>query len=363
MGIDDDIQKLKEKLEETPVNKATETERGRLKARIAELKEEREKRSKETGGGYTGYSAEKKGDATVALVGPPSVGKSTLLNQITNADSETGSYEFTTLEVVPGMLEYRGAKIQLLDVPGLIGGAAQGKGGGKQVLSVVRNSDLVLMMASPEKLSGFEEMEQELYDAGLRLDQEPPEVKITRKDSGGMTVKSTVDQSGLDMETVEELLREKGLVNASVILREDLDLDRLVDALSDNREYMPSVRAINKVDEVSEGEMEDLEDQFPGAVMLSSETGEGVEELKKRIWEKLRFMRVYMKKPGKDPDREEPLIVDRGSTIGEVLDTLAGDFSNFKHARIWGSSADFPEQKVGEDHVLQDEDVVELRTK
>ncbi|MDY6774144.1 MAG: GTPase, partial [Candidatus Nanohaloarchaea archaeon] len=316
----------------------------------------------ETGGGYGGYAVEKKGDASVALVGPPSVGKSTLLNAVTNADSETGSYEFTTLEVIPGMLEYRGAKIQLLDVPGLIGGAAEGKGGGKQVLSVVRNSDLVLMMASPDSLDSFEEMEQELYDAGLRLDQEPPKVKITKKDSGGLSIRSTVEQSEIDEETIEEVMREKGYVNASVVLREELSMDRLIDAISDNRRYLPSVKAVNKVDDLGEREREELRREVEDAVLVSAEEGEELERLKEQLWEQLELMRVYMKKPGKDPDREEPLIVERGSTIGEVLDTLAGDFSNFRHARIWGSSADFPEQKVGEEHVLEDEDVVELRT-
>ncbi|MDY6769206.1 MAG: GTP-binding protein [Candidatus Nanohaloarchaea archaeon] len=362
MGIDEKIEKLEKKLDETPVNKATETERGRLKARISQLKEEKETRAKETGGGGGGYSVEKQGDATVALVGPPSVGKSTLLNELTNADSETGSYEFTTLDVVPGMLQYRGANIQVLDVPGLIGGAAEGKGGGKQVLSVVRNADLVLMMTDPENLDGFERMEDELYDAGVRLDREPPNVKITRKDSGGLSVTSTVDQSRLDEETVREVLEERGLVNASVVLREDLTLDRLVDAVSDNRVYLPSVKAVNKADQMDGEERQALEDRFPDAVFLSAETGRGMDGLKERLWDALGVMRIYMKKPGKDADREEPLIVDRGATVEDVMDTLAGDFPKFKHARIWGDSADFPEQKVGKDHVLQDGDVVELNT-
>ncbi|MDY6769718.1 MAG: GTP-binding protein [Candidatus Nanohaloarchaea archaeon] len=363
MGIEDKLQQLQEKLEETPVNKATETERARLKARIAELEEEQEQRAKETGGGGGGYAVEKKGDATVALVGPPSVGKSTLLNAVTNADSETGSYEFTTLDVVPGMLQYRGANIQLLDVPGLIGGAAEGRGGGKQVLSVVRNADLVLMMTSPDRLDGFEKMEQELHDAGIRLDAEPPRVKVTETDGGGLDVSSTVDQTRLDMATIEEVLQERGLVNASVTLREDLTLDRLVDAVSNNREYLPSVKAINKTDELDDGEQADLADRFPGAVFCSAATGDGLDDLKEAVWDALGVMRVYMKKPGKDPDRDEPLIVEKGSTVRDVMNTLAGDFDRFKDARIWGDSADFPEQRVGADHVLQDEDVVELRTR
>ncbi len=361
MGIEDKLEKLRDKLEKTPVNKATEKERARLKSRIAELEEEREQRAKETGGGYGGYAVEKKGDAAVALVGPPSVGKSTLLNRVTNADSEVGSYEFTTLEVVPGMMKYRGANIQLLDVPGLIGGAAEGKGGGKQVLSVVRNADLVLMMASPEELEGFERMEQELYGSGVRLDVEPPRVKVTKRDTGGLDVKSTVEQTHMDMDTIEEVLRDRGYVNASVVLREDLTMERLVDAVSDSREYMPSVRAVNKADTIEDrGE---LEERFPDSVLVSAETGEGLEKLKQELWEKLRLMRVYMKRPGEDPDRDEPLIVEKGSTVAEVIEHLQKEFTGFSHARIWGDSADFDEQKVGEDHELQDGDVVELRTK
>ena len=56
------------------------------------------------------------------------MGKSTLLSAITTTQSETAAYEFTTLTCIPGVIEYEGANIQLLDLPGIIEGAAQGKG-------------------------------------------------------------------------------------------------------------------------------------------------------------------------------------------------------------------------------------------
>ncbi|RJS98121.1 GTPase, partial [Halococcus sp. IIIV-5B] len=122
MGVEDEIEEIREEISETPYNKSTEAHIGRLKSKLADLKEKLENQSS-TGGGQ-GYSVEQTGDATVALVGMPSAGKSTLLNALTNAESEVGAYEFTTLDVNPGMLKHKGANIQVLDVPGLIEGAA-----------------------------------------------------------------------------------------------------------------------------------------------------------------------------------------------------------------------------------------------
>src|SRR5699024_9325065 len=135
MGLEDEIEDLRDEIAETPYNKSTEAHIGRLKSKLAEKKEKLENQS--SAGGGQGYSVEQTGDATVALVGMPSAGKSTLLNALTNAESEVGAYEFTTLDVNPGMLKHKGANIQLLDVPGLIEGAAGGRGGGREVLSVI----------------------------------------------------------------------------------------------------------------------------------------------------------------------------------------------------------------------------------
>lgn len=90
----------------------------------------------------------------MSLIGFPSVGKSTLLSLLTKTESEAANYEFTTLTCIPGVIEYKGANIQLLDLPGIIEGAAQGKGRGRQVIAVARTADVVLMMLDATKPNG-----------------------------------------------------------------------------------------------------------------------------------------------------------------------------------------------------------------
>lgn len=97
----------------------------------------------------------KSGDARIALVGFPSVGKSTFLSKITKTKSEVAAYSFTTLTAIPGVLEYGGAEIQVLDLPGIIEGASEGKGRGRQVISAakvrsptVAKNELCLMKTS-----------------------------------------------------------------------------------------------------------------------------------------------------------------------------------------------------------------------
>jgi len=359
MGIDDKIQDLEEKLEKTPVNKATEKERARLKSRIAELKEEKQQKQKGTGD-TSGYAVEKHGDATLALVGFPSVGKSTLLNALTNAESETGAYEFTTLNVEPGMMEYRGAKIQILDVPGLIGGAAEGRGGGKQVLSVVRNADLVLILLDPDEMR-YEKIKAEVENAGIRPNLEPPRMKVEKKDRGGLEISSTVDQP-LEEETMEQLAYERGYSNANIVLREKMDLDRFIDGLMDNRKYVPGIEAVNKSDMVDEERRKEFEDEFD--LLISAETGENLGELREMTFERMGLIRVYMKEKGEEPDKEEPLILREGDTVETALEKLPGELKRrFKSARVTGNSSKFPEQEVGKEHELADEDILELNLK
>jgi len=103
---------------------ATEYHLGLLKAKLAKYRSQLLEPAKKSEKGE-GFDVLKSGDARVALIGFPSVGKSTLLSTLTATQSEAASYEFTTLTCIPGVIEYKGANIQLLDLPGIIEGAAQ----------------------------------------------------------------------------------------------------------------------------------------------------------------------------------------------------------------------------------------------
>ncbi|WP_336037447.1 OBG GTPase family GTP-binding protein [Halobacterium yunchengense] len=366
MGLEEEIEQLEEEIANTPYNKSTEAHIGRLKAKLAEKKEQLEKQQSGSGGGG-GYAVEQHGDATVALVGFPSVGKSSLINAMTNADSEVGAYEFTTLDVNPGMLEYRGADIQLLDVPGLIEGAAGGRGGGKEILSVIRAADLVVFMLSAFEIEQYERLYDELYDVNIRVDEEPPSVTVRKKGKDGIDVNTSGDLD-LDEETVKDVLRQHGFVNATVTIRGNPDIDRLVDGVMDNRVYMPSLVAVNKVDLIEPSYVDtmkaDLREQGVDpeeAIFISAEEQKGLDALKERMWEALGLIRVYMDKPGRGVDYEEPLVVREGDTVDDALSKLGGTLDErFRFARVTGPSAKHDEQQVGRDHVLADEDVLRV---
>ena len=366
MGLEEEIEAIEEEIAETPYNKSTEAHIGRLKAKLAEKRDKLESQQ-ESGSGGGGYAVQQSGDATVALVGFPSVGKSTLINALTNADSEVGAYDFTTLDVNPGMLDYRGANIQLLDVPGLIEGAAGGAGDGREVLSVIRTADLVVFMLSAFEIEQYEPLATELYRNDIRLDTEPPAINVRKKGKDGIDVNASSELS-LDDETVKSVLREHGYVNASVTIRGDPDIDELVDGIMDNRVYLPSLTVVNKVDLIDPSYAETMREALreygvdpEEAIFISAEKERGLDALVERLWAELGLIRIYMDKPGRGIDYEDPLILRAGDTIDDALSKLGGTFDDrFRFARVTGPSAKHDEQQVGRGHTLEDEDVLRI---
>lgn len=357
--IEDQIKQIEEEIFTTAKNKATEHHIGKLKAKLAKLRAQLELHRAKTSGGGKGYYIKKAGDATVALVGFPSVGKSSLLNYLTGSKSEVGEYHFTTLDVIPGIMEYEGAKIQILDMPGIIRGASKGKGRGKEVIAAARNSDIILLMGDVFNFR-IDVLERELYDAGIRLDQKAPDIHFSHSDKGGLIVRSTIPITKMTEEEIIEIVRAYGLISGTIVFREDVEHDRLVDFLAGNRVYIPSITVVNKYDQSYEGVEENIKKYVQRSYMkLSVKNDQGVERLKRLIFDGLNFMRIYLKPQGGPADMEEPLVILEGSTVKAVCEHLHRDFVDlFRFANIWGSSAKYPGQSVGMGHVLEDGDIV-----
>lgn len=355
------IGELEAQISKTKYNKKTSHAIGLMKAQLAKLKDKRELSIAKSAGPGDGYHVRRTGDATVILVGFPSTGKSTLLNALTDAKSEVAAYAFTTLTVIPGMLDYKHAKIQILDVPGIVSGAASGRGRGREVLSVMRNADLCLFILDSQHPEHYEAIKSEVYDSHVRVNQKKPDIKIKKTTKDGIRIGKTVPLTSLDDETIRAILREFRINNADVLIRTDITEDQFIDVIQENKKYMPAITVLNKEDLVSNQELEKLKKQLNVDITVSGEKFTHIDELKEMIFQKLELIRLYLKEPGKSADLNEPLIMYKGCAVKNVCEKLHRDFvSKFKFCRVWGKSAKFPGQKLAINHVLKDDDVLEL---
>jgi uncharacterized protein len=349
MTIEERIEEIQKEIRETPYHKGTEHHIGRLKARLAQLKDELfGSVTRKAGGGGGGYAVRKSGDASIILVGPPSVGKSSLLNKLTDARSKVGEYDFTTLNVVPGMMFYNGAKIQIFDVPGIVEGAATGKGRGKEVLSVVRNCDLVLIMTDIKQINQIEKIKRELYEFGLRLDDHPPKVMIKKDIRGGTKVTTSFPLTLFSAETVQEMAREFKIKNGEIHIKENMTLDRLIDAFMGNRIYIPYINLVNKIDLADKRSKKGILPE--NTLAVSAEKGSGLEELKQQIWQKLGLIRIYLKPKDEKVDDTDPLIIKSGLNLTQILNQIQlPNKEMIDKVKVSGPGAKFPGQEVSFD--------------
>lgn len=358
-GSEQKMKELEDLIANSQYNKRTQKAIGMYKAQLAKLKEKVE--SSKGGGKKEGFAVRKTGDGTVVLLGFPSVGKSTLLNSITDAKSEVGAYAFTTLTVIPGTLAYKHAKIQVLDVPGVVHGAASGRGRGTEVFSVLRSADLILLLIDVTHPEHYDVLAREVYESGIRMNQEPPDVRIKKTSKDGIRISKTVRLPNLDDETIEAVLREMRINNADVVIRSKIGVDEFIDCIEANKKYVPAITVLNKVDLVPAVVAKQVARKLSADLMISAQNKEHMAELKELIFERLNLIRIYMKEPGKEADMDVPLIMFKNASIRDVCDKLHRDFvSKFRFARVWGKSAKFPGQKLSLKHGLVDGDVLEV---
>jgi small GTP-binding protein len=154
----------------------------------------------------------REGAAQVALVGPPNAGKSSLLQALSAIQIKTGDYAFTTLRPVPALTRIRGVLVQLVEIPGLIEGAAEDRGGGRALLGVLRGADaIVLCHAAAEPVAALGTIRGELAAAGI---EKRSLVAVTKLDEA-------------DASRVDDIVRATGLPAVGVSVLDDASLQQL----------------------------------------------------------------------------------------------------------------------------------------
>uniref|UniRef100_A0A7S0SBW7 OBG-type G domain-containing protein n=1 Tax=Mantoniella antarctica TaxID=81844 RepID=A0A7S0SBW7_9CHLO len=348
----------------TQKNKATSSHIGSLKAKLCKLRRELIEPSGKSGPKGEGFDVTKTGDCRVGLVGFPSVGKSTLLNKLTGTFSEVAAYEFTTLTCIPGVIRYRGAKIQLLDLPGIIEGAKDGKGRGRQVISTARTCNvIVIVLDALHPLSHRKLIEHELDGFGIRLNREPPKITFRKKDKGGIAYapNNNGETTFLDEETVKSILAEYKIQHADVKLHEDCTDEDLIDVIEGSRVYIPCIYAVNKIDQITVEELS-LLNEMKHYCPVSAGKEWNLDGLLEMVWDYLDMVRIYTKPRGTNPDYDDPVVLPRRAcTVEDFCNRLhKGIIKSFKTALVWGLSVKHRPQRVGKEHGLEDEDVVQI---
>lgn len=244
---------------------------------------------------------------------------------------------------------------------GIIEGAAQGKGRGRQVIAVARTADLVLMMLDATKPNVHRDLlERELESVGIRLNKAKPNIYFKQKKGGGLSFNSTCTMTRCSEKMVQMILHSFKIFNAEVLFREDCTEDEFIDVVTANRVYLPCVYVYNKIDQIAIEEVDRLARQ-PNSVVVSCNMQLNLDYLLEALWEELRLIRVYTKKPGAPPDFDDGLILRRGVTVEHVCHSIHRTLApQFKYALVWGTSTKYSPQRVGINHTMNDEDVIQI---
>ena len=249
--------------------------------------------------------------------------------------SLAAAYEFTTLTTVPGQVQYNGAAIQMLDLPGIIQGAKDGKGRGRQVIAVAKTCHLIFIVLDVNKpLTDKRVIENELEGFGIRINKDPPNIVFKKKDKGGIAITNTVPLTHISHDVVlpprklkrrtdilgqeiKAVMGEYKISSADIAIRCDATIDDLIDVLEAKaRSYIPVIYALNKIDSISIEEL-DLIYRIPNACPISAEHGWNVDELLELMWEKLQLRRIYTKPKGKSPDYNTPVVLRKNACTVE----------------------------------------------
>ncbi len=154
----------------------------------------------------------REGAAQVALVGPPNVGKSSLLQALSEIQIKTGDYPFTTLRPIPALTRIGGVLVQLLEIPGLIAGAGDDRGGGRALLGVLRSADaIVYCLRASGDPAELHAVREEIELAGIDL---PAFLAATRADEAAEDDFDRLRRAFPDLEVLPVSVLDDGSLDA-----------------------------------------------------------------------------------------------------------------------------------------------------
>ena len=297
------IKALQNMWREAPKHKGGENLRKDIRTKLAKFKEKLKKETEKKKG--KALTIKKEGNATIVLVGPTNSGKSLLLRKLTGRKVAVADYDFTTKMPEVGVMNYKGVKMQIIELPAITPGYFY-REKGPQFFSIIRNADIVVIVTDTDNLDYLFE---EFNNAEIKLN--------------------------------EKVLDEDFISLKAIIAINKQDLDDFNDV------YVGLCKYYNL-------------DLAP----ISALTGGGLELLKDIIWKNLGLIKVYTKEPGKNAKKDEPLCLKKNATIEDMAVHIHKDFiRKFRFSRVWGKSAKFGGQMRGLKHILEDEDIVEIHLK
>ncbi|QKR00500.1 TGS domain-containing protein [Metallosphaera tengchongensis] len=332
------IKAIQDFLSSVPKHKGTENLVYWAKRRLSELREESEKQRKKSKGGGLSFFLEKEGAGQILLLGRQDL-RNFVMKRLTNVKTEPRDYP------VPGMMVYEDALIQLVNPPQII---LDSRLIVSKLLGLARNADSLLFAV--EDKEEFLKMKEFLENNNVILGKPKGKVVIERFRSSkeGLRIVLLGKFSGTSEEEVRKYLQDFGIKSAIVKVIGEVTLDDVEKSLFEAITFKPAVVASIKPFEAQDIRVVHIED---------------LDSLRRELFLSLDVIRVYTKEPMEEPTTD-PMFMRRGSTVIDVAQKLHSALSeNFKYARVWGKSARFPGQRVGEDHVLEDKDIVEIHVK
>ncbi|MCD6434676.1 MAG: 50S ribosome-binding GTPase [Candidatus Diapherotrites archaeon] len=359
-SIEEKLSALREMWKHVPKHKGAENLRAQLTRKMAKLRQELEKTKRQKTTRIV-TAIKKEGDVQIVLLGFANVGKTTILNALTNANAIVAPYPFTTKEPLQGVLNFKGARIQIIDTPPIVEGASHGKASGTKIMSLARNADAVaIVVSSMNPLEEFSKIKKELENANILINVEKPKIKIEKT---SLAKGIDVNNHSLIKMPIEEFystLKEFGITNANVLIEEPIDKEKLLIALDNSIAFKKAFVIVNEFQQrIKDEEIAKLRKEIP-MLRFSSIEQLNKEEFAKFALQLLGLKLVFTKKPKAEPDLNEGVVMKKDATVEDLARKIHKEFdSRLKFARVWGSTK-FPGQRVSKDYVLQNNDVVEL---